>query len=214
VSTTQKTDAWLEKAFSAKDRTGLDDVYRQWADDYDADLIRTGYLHTPVIVGLVARYVPRLDAAILDAGVGTGNTGALLSLLGYNNLSGIDMSEAMLAKAAARKCYADLRRGVLGEPLDYTDRSFDCIISTGTFTTGHAPAAAFDELVRILEQGAPLIFTVGTTVWEEAGFRDRLGRLEESGAISPVHVTPVYRPMPYSETESGFTTRAHVYKRN
>ena len=58
-------------------------------------------------------------AAILDAGVGTGAIGNMLSLLGYNNLSGLDMSEGMLAQARARGCYIDLRRGVLGETLDF-----------------------------------------------------------------------------------------------
>jgi SAM-dependent methyltransferase len=171
----------------------------------------TGYLHWPVIVSLVARHVPRLDAAILDAGVGTGHTGSLLSLIGYNNLHGIDMSEAMLERARARKCYSGLQLGVLGEPLDYVDKSFDCVISTGTFTTGHAPAGAFDELVRVLEPGGHLIFTCGTQVWEENGFRAKLDGLVQAGQVASVSTTPIYRPMPFSETESGFTARAHVY---
>jgi predicted TPR repeat methyltransferase len=171
----------------------------------------TGYLHWPVIVGLVARHVPRLDAAILDAGVGTGYTGTLLSLMGYNNLHGLDMSDAMLVKAGERKVYAELKRGVLGEPLDYTDKSFDCVISTGTFTTGHAPATAFDALTRILEPGGHLIFTCGTVVWEDNGFRAKLDDLVAKKILRAVATTPIYRPMPFSETESGFTTRAHVY---
>ncbi len=213
MSTTQKTDAWLEKAYGAHSRSELKEVYRQWADDYDADLVRTGYLHTPVIIGLVARYVARHNAAILDAGVGTGNTGAILSLLGYNNLHGLDMSEDMLAKARSRKCYAELTQALLGEKLPYTDSSFDAIISTGTFTTGHAPAAAFDELIRILEPGGMLMFTTGTIVWEEQGFRTKLDSLVKAKKLTPVETTPVYCPMPFSETESGFTTKAIVYRK-
>ena len=33
------------------------------------------------------------------------------------------------------------------------------------------------------------------------------------GLVEPVETTPVYHPMPYSPTESGFTTRAHVYRK-
>ncbi len=205
------SDPWINKVYHAKDRAALDEVYRQWADEYDAAIAATGYLHWPVIVGLVARHVPRTEAAILDAGVGTGQTGALLSLLGYNNLHGLDMSEAMLEKARARKCYAELTQGILGDSLAYTDKSFDAVISTGTFTTGHAPAAAFDELVRILEPGGVLMFTCGTAVWEENGFKTKLDFLVSSGVLKDIETTPIYRPMPYSETESGFTTRAHVY---
>jgi predicted TPR repeat methyltransferase len=208
-----KTENWIGKAFGAKDRAALNLVYRQWADDYDADLVKTGYLHTPVIVGLVSRHVPRRDAAILDAGVGTGSTGAILALLGYNNLHGIDMSEAMLTKAAERKCYAELKQGVLGERLDYVDGGFDAIISTGTFTTGHAPAGAFTELARILEPGGTLMFTTGTQVWEDAGFRSMLDGMVAARVLTAVETTPIYCPMPFSEAESGFTARAHVYRR-
>jgi SAM-dependent methyltransferase len=123
------------------------------------------------------------------------------------------MSEGMLAKARQRKCYADLRLGVLGEPLDFLDRSFDAIICTGTFTLGHAPASAFDELTRILEKGGVLMFTVGTAVWEDQGFRSKIEGLESIGELAPVEATPIYCPMPYSPTESGLTTRAMVYRR-
>jgi predicted TPR repeat methyltransferase len=207
------TDRWINDVYHAKDRDSLETLYDSWAETYDADLIGTGYLHTPIITGLVCRHVLRKGAAILDAGVGTGNTGAVLNLLGYNNLTGLDMSEGMLEKARARECYADLRKGILGEPLDFLDRSFDAIISTGTFTLGHAPAHAFDELARVLEKDGHLIFTVGTMIWEEQGFRAKLESLVDSRKLMHVESTPIYRPMPYSLSENSYTTRAHVYKK-
>ena len=213
MSTTQKTDLWLEKVYKAASRAELDDIYSQWADNYDSDMLQTGYLHVPVIVGLLARYVPDCSTAILDAGVGTGQIGTVMSILGYDNIHGLDMSEAMLAKAKARNCYASLQQGVLGEPLPYPEGSFGAIMSTGTFTTGHAPAAAFDELTRLLARNGVVMFTVGTTVWEQAGFRSKLETLVAAGALVAVETTPVYRPMPMSPAESGFTTRAHVYRK-
>lgn len=208
-----ETDVWLEKVYQAKGRDDLKAMYDDWAANYDADLQQVGYLHAPIITGLVARHVPSREAAILDAGVGTGAIGSILSLLGYNNLSGLDMSEGMLAQARARGCYVDLRQGVLGERLDFPDGSFDAILSTGTFTTGHAPASAFDELVRILEPGGVLLFTVGTVIWEEQGFRDKLNRLVATKRLAAVETTPIYCPLPFSPAESGFTTRAHVYRK-
>ncbi len=210
---TKSTDHWIADVYNARDRASLEKLYDNWADTFDADLIGTGYLHTSVITGLVCRHVKRKDAAILDAGVGTGGSGAVLNLLGFNNLTGIDMSAGMLGKAAARQCYVNLRKAVLGEKLDFLDHSFDAIISTGTFTQGHGPASAFDELTRILEKGAVLIFTVGTVVWEEQGFKSRLEQLVREGRLTHLESTPIYRPMPYSVSESGFTTRAHVYQR-
>jgi predicted TPR repeat methyltransferase len=208
-----ETDIWLENVYHATGREDLAKLYDSWAETYDADLQQVGYLHAPVITGLVARHVPSRAAAILDAGVGTGAIGNILSLLGYNNLSGLDMSEGMLEKARARGCYADLRRGVLGEALDFPDGAFDAILSTGTFTNGHAPASAFHELTRILEPGGFLLFTVGTVIWDEQGFREVLDGLVRAKALQAVETTPIYRPMPFSPLESGFTTRAHVYRK-
>jgi SAM-dependent methyltransferase len=207
-------DQRLETVYHADSREALAKTYDDWAANYDADMQGIGYIHPAIMAGLVSRYVKSPAAAILDAGVGTGTIGQLLAILGYTNLLGIDMSEGMLAKAAARNIYAGLRKGVLGETLDFKTASIDCIVSTGTFTTGHAPASAFDELTRITKPGGHLIFTVGTIVWEEAGFKTKLDELEKSGLVAKTELTPIYHPMPLAKTESGFTTRAHVYQRS
>lgn len=213
MASREETDRWLEDVYKAKDRDSLRNLYDRWAQSYDADLQLTGYLHFPIITGLVCRHVKRRDATVLDAGVGTGTIGSLLNLLGFNNLTGLDMSEGMLAKAREKKCYADLRLGVLGERLSFPDRSFDAIVSTGTFTFGHAPAAAFDELTRILEKDGVIMFTCSTVVWDEQGFRSKLDGLVAAGELAPVETTPIYCPMPFSPAESDVTTRAHVYRR-
>jgi SAM-dependent methyltransferase len=213
MTSLKNTDTWIDKAYRASDRDALKATYDQWAQSYDADMLLTGYLHYAVLTGLLCRHVPRTSATILDAGVGTGALGSLLNLLGYNNLSGIDMSEGMLAKARERKCYSDLRVGVLGEPLDFVDRSFDAIASTGTFTEGHAPASAIDELVRLLEPGGVMIFTISTLVWVDMGFKTKLDGLVTAGVLTLVEVTPVYQPMPYSPAEAHVTTRGYVYRK-
>lgn len=209
----QKTDEWIDAVYRAENRNVLKSTYDRWADSYDADMVLTGYVHYAVLTGLVCRHVPSKNATILDAGVGTGALGSLLNLLGYNNLSGIDMSSGMLARAKARKVYADLREAVLGEPLDFVDKSFDAIISTGTFTEGHAPASAFDELWRLLEPRGVLIFTISSLVWEEKGFKAKLEGLVKTGQLAPVETTPLYQPLPYSPAEAHVTTRAHVYRK-
>ena len=211
---TSTADKRIDSVYHSASRQELAKTYDDWASDYDTDMQSTGYIHPAIIVGLVARYVKDPAAAILDAGVGTGTLGQLLSILGFTNLLGVDMSEGMLAIARARNIYANLRCGSLGETLDFKTSSMDCIVSTGTFTTGHAPASAFDELVRITKPGGHLIFTVGTVVWEEAGFAAKLAALEKSGHLTKSETTPIYHPMPLSKTESGFATRAHIYRRN
>ncbi len=199
----------LSSVYHAASRVALAQTYDDWATSYDADMQSIGYVHPAIISGLIARYVPNLNATILDAGVGTGTIGQLLNILGYTNLIGIDMSAGMLAKAASRQIYSELKNQILGEPLTFSSVSIDCILSTGTFTTGHAPVSAFDELARITKPGGYLIFTVGTQVWQEQGFETKLNVLP----LKKVETTKIYHPMPLSKTESEFTTRAHVYQR-
>ena len=206
-------DQRLETVYHASSRESLAQAYDQWADHYDADMQGIGYVHPAIMSGLVSRFVSSLNAAILDAGVGTGTIGQLLSILGYSNLLGVDMSEGMLAKARTRNIYADLRKAILGEVLDIETASIDCVVSSGTFTLGHAPASAFDELTRITKPGGVLIFTVGTIVWEEAGFKAKLDALVAAGQLQKTTATPIYHPMPLSKTESGFQAQAHVYRR-
>jgi predicted TPR repeat methyltransferase len=207
------SDVWLEGVYHAKTQSDLIALYDGWAKTYDADMQGIGYVHPAVMAGLVGRYVSNETDAIFDAGVGTGTVGNILAIMGYRNLIGVDMSDGMLARAKARKIYTDLRNRVLGEPLDFADDSMAAIVSTGVFTTGHGPANAWDELTRLTRRGGHLIFTVGTTVWLEAGFAQKFSELCGKGLIEPVETTPVYHPMPYSPTESGLTTRAHVYRR-
>jgi predicted TPR repeat methyltransferase len=213
MASKRETDRWIEDVYHVKDRQTLEQLYDSWAESYDADLQQVGYLHVPVIAGLVCRHVPDRDAAILDAGVGTGAVGEVLALLGYKSMAGIDMSEGMLAKAKARGCYRDLRKGVLGEALDFEPGAFDGVVSTGTFTKGHAPASALLELVRIMKRGGVLMFTVGVSIWDAQGFADVIGRLVAGGAIEMVEITQAYAPMPFSPAEKDYLTQVHVYRK-
>jgi predicted TPR repeat methyltransferase len=98
-------DGWLGRVYSADNADELVKAYDAWAATYDTDMLTIGYANPAVAVGLVARHVPAIDAGVLDAGVGTGILGELLSILGYGNLVGIDMSEGMLAKARAQSLF-------------------------------------------------------------------------------------------------------------
>lgn len=203
----------LAHVYHAASRADLAKTYDQWAASYDADMQSIGYVHPAVMAALVSRHVKNTEAVILDAGVGTGTIGSLLGILGYRNLAGIDMSQGMLDRARVRKVYSDLHIGVLGEALNFKTGQFDAIVSTGTFTTGHAPASAFDELTRITKPGGILIFTVGAPVWVAAGFEAKLSQLCGAGLLKPLWKTEPYNPMPFSKTESSFQAVVHIYQR-
>ncbi len=206
-------DQRIDGVYQARSKSELVEKYNSWAETYDADMQSVGYVHIAVMAGLISRYVSNRNSKILDAGVGTGSLGGLLAILGYSNLHGIDMSDGMLAIARNRNVYTDLHNRTLGEPLGLADNSIAAIVSSGTFTTGHAPASAFDELLRITQPGGHLIFTVGTKVWEEQGFAARFAYYLSKDLVREIETTPIYHPMPLSPLEKTFTTRAHVYQK-
>jgi predicted TPR repeat methyltransferase len=207
------SDPWLDGVYRAKTKDDLVALYDGWAETYDADMQGIGYVHPAVIAGLVGRYVQNKSDPIFDAGVGTGTVGNILAIMGFNNLIGVDMSDGMLARAKARNIYAILRNRVLGETLDFETGGMAAVVSTGVFTTGHGPANAWDELTRITRVGGHLIFTVGEQVWHDAGFAAKFDELITKGLVDLIETTPIYHPMPYSPTESHFTTMARVYRR-
>jgi hypothetical protein len=60
--------------------------------------------------------------------------------------------------------------------------------------------------------GGFLVFTIGTSAYEQGSFRERLQELERSGCWNPVDRTELYRPMPLGIQEAAATTRAFVYR--
>ncbi len=156
----------LGAVYQAKGPEQVAALYDRWADTYDEEMARAGYRHPSVGLALLARHAPRDTGPVLDAGCGTGLLGEWLGILGFSPLEGLDLSQGMLDRAAARNAYARLHRLALGGPLPFADGAFAAVISTGVFTTGHVGAEALPELVRITAPGGTIVLTVKTTVWD------------------------------------------------
>ena len=190
----------VQWVYASKNNRELEERYDEWAGEYDQDLREEFHWIAPrVTVALMAKYVAQ-DARILDAGVGTGLVGECLIDAGYDDLHGIDLSVRMLDVARDKGLYRELRQMTLGESLDFADDTFDAVISVGVFTTGHAPAHAFDELIRITRNGGYIFFSLKTELHEE-GFGRFLDGLETAGKWSLVEGSDRYHPMPKGEPE-------------
>jgi predicted TPR repeat methyltransferase len=202
----------LEQVYGAKSNDELRAIYDEWAERYDADLQAFGYSYPPAIAGLVARYVREREAPILDAGAGTGIVGEVLAILGYTTITGVDLSDGMLAIARAKGVYLELKNQTLGEPLDFADHAFAAVVSAGVLTTGHAPPSCFDELIRVTRPGGHLIFTLSTPVYEEGGFRPKLEALWAQGLWRAVETTPTWCSLPRAPSHASVTARAYVFE--
>jgi ubiquinone/menaquinone biosynthesis C-methylase UbiE len=203
---------WLKRVYHAEGRDDLVQTYDEWAGDYDTDVIGHGYRNPALVTAMVARHVDPGDGVILDAGAGTGIMGEALSVLGYHDLVAMDMSDGMLAVAEKKGAYREVRNMVMGEPLDFPDGAFACVVCAGTLTVGHAPPESLDELVRVTRSGGILVFTVTGPAYLDGGFKARMEALEATGQWKQVDASDEYLVLPNAPEESSLMCRVYVYR--
>ncbi len=191
--TDDQHEGHLGAVYRATKPEEIAELYDAWAETYDAGMIASGYRHPTICLALVARYLPKGAAPLLDAGAGTGQMGEWLALAGYPHVEALDISEGMLAVAARKGVYRAFHRIALGGTLPFADDSFSGVVSTGVFTTGHVGAEGLDELVRVCAPGGVLVLTVKMTVWD-GGFSARVDALADR--VSVVEQTAPYVSMP------------------
>ncbi len=191
----------LDRVYSAKTNIELEAGYNEWARSYDDDLRRFGYRLPTIVTGLCGRYVSREAGLLLDAGCGTGLIGDALRLLGYEHLVGIDMSAGMLSVAREKGSYCELHQMILGNPLEFDDNKFAATFAVGVITIGHAPADAFDELIRVTQSGGYLIFSIRVDREPESGYLAKLDTLEQQQRWRRIEMTEPFQSLPLAEPE-------------
>lgn len=150
---------------------GVAKAYDRWAPIYDlvfGPVFRQGR-------SAAIRAAENAGTRILEVGVGTG-----ISLPGYSRksrITGVDLSEDMLAKARDR-----VRRLNLGnvdaihvddaERLSFADGSFDVVVAQYVVSACPNPTKALDEFARVCRPGGEIIIT--TRVSATHGIREKI----------------------------------------
>lgn len=158
--------------------------YKKWATTYDHDQKTRGWLGPLLCARVLAEQLEPSKwglQPVLDAGAGTGLMGPHLKKLGFQSLTAFDLSNDMLAVAEETGAYSKIAQGVLGERLPFRTDSFGAVVSSGTFTEGHAPASSFDELVRVTKPEGRIIFTLKCDIKDSAGFTQKFNELTVVG---------------------------------
>lgn len=177
----------LEGAYAL--RTPEDSVryYGEWAKSYDSDFAADMEYRSP---DRVAEAFAALGGSgpVLDVGAGTGLVAEALARRGIAPVDGIDISEEMLAVAAAKGVYRATIRADLTGVLPVENSVYSGVISAGTFTHGHVGPAAFHELLRVAAPGAVFAVTVHSAVYEAGGFAAQFAAL--GGSIEAFRTDP------------------------
>jgi SAM-dependent methyltransferase len=200
----------VSKSYHAESPKEQQNAYNEWAKNYEPDLCAMGYRVPAMIASVFVRFVDEGTSPILDAGCGGGIHAEPLAMLGYGPMVGIDFSEGMLEIARTKNIYSELRLGTLGETLDFPSNHFSAVISAGVITPKHAPPHTLEELIRVAEVGAPIIFSLRDDPLQDPEYPEMLIKLESEGKWESIFKSNSFHTLPYAEPE--ITHRIHVYK--
>ena len=178
---TKNMIATIYDTLHAADLDELEGIYKNWASDYESDVINlAGYVGHLITSDLLLNYLRNTESKVLDAGCGTGLVGEILYKNNFRNMDGVDFSQEMLNIAHQKNIYQSLKLVDLTKKLDYENDSFDAVICAGTFTCGHVGPEALREMVRITKQGGYICFTVRKQEWEASPYLQIMNDLEKN----------------------------------
>ncbi len=194
----------LGQAFEASSDE-IETLYDDWVGDYDRDVVDWGYEAPAVVADRLASLVAH-DAAVLDAGCGTGLTGAALASRGFINIVGIDLSADSLERATSREVYRETQRVDLNGPLPFDDESFDAVICCGVLSYVDDLDGIVGEFLRVVPSDGSVVFTQRTDLWDARDDRATIERLVGAGRCT----ADVSGPRPYLPGHPEFGTDIEV----
>jgi predicted TPR repeat methyltransferase len=160
---------------------------------YDDTFDAWGYVG-PQTAAAIARNFVRLESRILDAACGSGLTGVALKQLGYEHITGIDISARLLELAARTGAYEHLERvDMQAIPLPFDDDEFDAVHFIGALTYFETDEI-LRELARIVRRDGYLVFTQRDDIMRDQDYGAKLAALERDGVWTRTFGT---EPMPY-----------------
>ncbi|XP_078362183.1 methyltransferase-like protein 27 isoform X2 [Oculina patagonica] len=123
----------------------------------------------------------RSQIRIIDAGAGTGLAGVELSKLGYTNIDALDISQEMLNEAKKKNVYTRLICASLTDKRnpEIETGEYQVLISTGALAIAHVQPEALEEMIRMVEKGGLLCFTMRSL--DVKDYEEKMLELEKTG---------------------------------
>jgi len=193
----------LDKAYSVKTPEDSRRLYAEWASTYNETFIKANdYVYPRTIAQKFDELIPKSDIqTVVDIGCGTGAVGSYLANLRPNlKITGVDISAEMLAEASKLKridgspVYRDLIEVDLTAELP--KKSFDAMISAGTFTHGHLGAETFISLIALVRFNGWLVIGINAEHFLSQGFGSALQNAQDQGLTTHAqfHNVQIYGP--------------------
>ncbi|WP_299140892.1 methyltransferase domain-containing protein [uncultured Tateyamaria sp.] len=156
---------FLDKAYKARDTASTRALYDDWATSYEAELAENGYA-TPVrCAEALKAHVTDMASPVLDFGCGTGLSGLALKHAGFTTIDGVDLSSEMLEQARTKGAYRQLDT-VDAEGTVPRD-AYATMSAIGVIGAGAAPISVLHSLMRALQSGGKLVFSLNDHALED-----------------------------------------------
>lgn len=186
--------------------------HNHWSETYDSDYFGRFDLYHKITWDNIQRFLPlEKDAAILDAGGGTGIFSVELANIGYHVIL-TDISQGMLEKAREKVARLGLENRVEVREADicdmpqFEDKRFAMVLCEGdplSYCGEHK--AAIRELARVVRPGGAVIASVdnraGALNWlRDSDDREAVERLLATGQVLIPEERPEFRYMSHAFT--------------
>ncbi|WP_147125024.1 class I SAM-dependent DNA methyltransferase [Shimia ponticola] len=178
-------DSWTQDLWVEHTVEETQSIYRDWANTYDEDVLKSGYV-TPqrIAAALAATQIPK-DAAILDFGCGTGLSGLALAEAGFQTVDGTDISPEMLDHAHTRGVYRDVVLGDAGA-IAFESGTHQAVVAAGVVSAGAAPPATLALLAHHLTTGGYLAVSFNDPSLKMGTYDAELERLVANGLLEVI----------------------------
>ncbi len=172
----------------------VEKYWTQRASDFNT--VRLNELRDPISgrwLEEMRRYLPdRKPLRILDVGTGTGYFALLLAEEGHS-LTGIDLTEAMLAEAektaAGRGLPISFRR-MDAQATEFPGESFDALVTRNLTWTLPDPGKAYREWFRLLKPGGTLLNFDADYARNVRNENQKASYISREGVYGHIGVTP------------------------
>jgi predicted TPR repeat methyltransferase len=193
----------LDKAYSVKTPEDSRKLYAEWASTYNETFVKANdYVYPRTIAQKFDELISKTEIkTVVDIGCGTGAVGSYLANLRPNlKIDGFDISPEMLTEAAKIRridnspVYNELIEVDLTGELP--PKSYDAMISAGTFTHGHLGPQTLISIIRLVRVNGWFVVGINSKHYELLGFADTLRDANSLGTISEAQLfeAQVYGP--------------------
>lgn len=176
--------------------------YDLWAAEYDADLAEVDGYQAPLEAAIAAKELIDMSKPVLDAGCGTGLSGAALADAGCGAITGVDLSEGMLAKARERGVYARVTQHDLSRMLPFPEGVFGAVVTVGTSLV--LPPLSLYDFARVLKPGGHFIYCGDEKAFGERRIAEVAEHLCACGMWRALPRGGKFQPLPVSEPDLSY----------